>query len=217
MKLAERYDLVLDYLSSQIPDAETELNFTTPFELLVSVVLSAQCTDERVNKVTPTLFAAYPTPATMAKASQDDIRELISSISYPNSKAKYLSKTAQILHEEYQGDVPLTVDELIKLPGVGRKTANVITSVLDKQPNMAVDTHVYRLAHRLRLVNSKENTPLAVEKKLTKYIPEELVHKAHHWLILYGRYTCTARNPKCAGCGLYDICTEKEKEKYAET
>ncbi len=216
MKIAERYKLVLDYLSQQIPEAETELHFTTPFELLVAVVLSAQCTDQRVNKVSPALFRAYPTPEAMARASQDDIRELISSISYPNSKAKYLSGASKLLVENYNGQIPLTVAELIKLPGVGRKTANVITSVLDQQPNMAVDTHVYRLAHRLKLVKSTENTPLAVEKKLIKYIPTDLIHKAHHWLILYGRYTCTARNPKCYDCGLYDICGEKQKEKYAK-
>ncbi len=216
MKLAERYKLVLDYLEEKIPEAETELNFTTPFELLVAVVLSAQCTDARVNKVTPELFRRFPNSESMADSNQDEIREIISSISYPNSKSKYLLNTAKILTLEYDGQVPLTVKELITLPGVGRKTANVITSVLDKQPNMAVDTHVYRLAHRLKLVNSKENTPLAVEKKLIKYIPEELIHKAHHWLILYGRYSCTARKPKCADCGLYDICSEKRKEEYAE-
>ncbi len=215
MKLAERYKVVLDYLSQEIPDAETELQYRNPFELLVSVVLSAQCTDERVNKVTPQLFAQFPDAPSMAASTQDEILEYIRSISYPNSKAKYLYNTAKILSEQYDGQVPLTVEELIKLPGVGRKTANVITSVLDQQPNMAVDTHVYRLAHRLGLVNSKETTPLAVEKKLTKYIPADDVHKAHHWLILYGRYTCTARNPKCAECKLYDICKEKKKEEYA--
>ncbi len=216
MRIRERYDKVLDYFQESNPDAETELNYSTPFELLVSVMLSAQCTDVRVNMVTPELFQRFPDSASMAMSSQDEILDYIKSISYPNSKAKHLLRTAEILENEFNGEVPLTVDELIKLPGVGRKTANVITSVLDAQPNMAVDTHVFRVSHRLGLVSPSDKTPLAVEKKLIKYIPEELVHKAHHWLILHGRYTCKARKPLCRSCELFDICKEKNKNVFAE-
>ncbi len=216
MTLPERYRQVVQFFEETMPEAETELHFTTPFELLVAVMLSAQCTDSRVNKVTPALFRVYPDPYSMAQSTMDDILELVKSISYPNSKSKHLLATAQILVEEYDGQIPLTVEELVKLPGVGRKTANVITSVLDQQPNMAVDTHVFRVAHRLGLVAKKDTTPLAVEKKLIKYLPEERIHKAHHWLILHGRYRCKARKPECRGCGLFDLCKEPSKHEYAE-
>lgn len=205
MTLQERYDKVLGHLSETIPDPVTELAYTDAFQLLVAVILSAQCTDVRVNLVTPALFHAYPDAAAMAKATSDDIFPYIKSISYPNNKAKHLAATARLLMEKHGGNVPLTIEELTALPGVGRKTANVVTSVIDQQPNMAVDTHVFRVAARLGLtVNA--TTPLAAEKQLIAHIATELVHRAHHWLILFGRYHCTARNPKCEGCGLADIC-----------
>ncbi|MEN9686263.1 MAG: hypothetical protein RLZZ28_2049 [Bacteroidota bacterium] len=206
MTKKQRYDFALDYFQTHIPDAETELIFDNPFQLLVAVILSAQCTDKRVNLTTPAIFAQYPTPEKMAKAGFDDLFPLIRSISYPNNKTKHLISMAGLLTEKFGSRVPMKVEELVQLPGVGRKTANVITSVIDRQPNMAVDTHVFRVSKRLGLVSPKASTPLAVEKELVKYIPTELVHKAHHFLILHGRYTCLARNPKCAECGLKDIC-----------
>ncbi len=216
MRIRERYQKVLDYFLENKPEAETELNYENPFQLLVAVMLSAQCTDVRVNMVTPDLFRRFPDAASMRMSSQAEILEYIKSISYPNSKSKHLLRTAEILADEHDGKVPLSVDELIKLPGVGRKTANVVTSVLDAQPNMAVDTHVFRVSHRLGLVSASDKTPLAVEKKLIKYIPQEWVHKAHHWLILHGRYTCQARKPKCGECPLFGICKEKKKHEYAQ-
>lgn len=206
MKLAERYQKALSWLDEQFPIAETELSYGNPYELLVAVILSAQCTDKRVNMVTPAIFKKYPTPAKLAAGTFDDVFALIKSISYPNNKSKHLIGMAQLLMEKFNGEVPLTVEELVQLPGVGRKTANVITSVIDQQPNMAVDTHVFRVSKRIGLVNSKATTPLAVEKQLIQHIPRELVHKAHHWLILHGRYLCTARNPRCAECGLQEAC-----------
>ncbi len=195
-----------------MPVAETELTYDSPFELLVAVILSAQCTDKRVNMATPEIFRRYPTPQKMAKATFDDLFPLIKSISYPNNKTKHLIGMANMLMDQFNGNVPMTVEELVKLPGVGRKTANVITSVIDAQPNMAVDTHVFRVSKRLALVSEKATTPLAVEKELIKHIPQELIHKAHHWLILHGRYTCLARNPKCEVCGLMEICKYYAKE-----
>ncbi|MFM7358383.1 MAG: endonuclease III [Sediminibacterium sp.] len=206
MKLADRYVKVLSWLDEQFPIAETELSYGNPYELLVAVILSAQCTDKRVNMVTPAIFKKYPTPEKLAAGTFDDVFALIKSISYPNNKSKHLIGMAQLLMEKFNGEVPLTVEELVQLPGVGRKTANVITSVIDQQPNMAVDTHVFRVSKRIGLVNSKATTPLAVEKQLIRHIPRHLVHKAHHWLILHGRYLCMARNPNCAACGLQDTC-----------
>lgn len=206
MTRKQRYQFVIDYFQQHAPNAETELLYDNPFELLVAVILSAQCTDVRVNMTTPAIFRRYPTPQKLAKASFDDLFSLIKSISYPNNKTKHLIGMANMLLEQFGGEVPMTVDELVKLPGVGRKTANVITSVIDQQPNMAVDTHVFRVSHRIGLVPTSATTPLAVEKALIKEIPADLVHKAHHWLILHGRYTCLARSPKCANCGLQAAC-----------
>jgi endonuclease-3 len=198
---------VFDYLKTKIDNPETELLYDNPYQLLVAVVLSAQCTDKRVNMVTPNIFLKYPSSYELAQASVEEIFDIIKSISYPNNKAKYLKGLAEILTVQYQGEVPRTVEQLIQLPGVGRKTANVITSVIDQQPNMAVDTHVFRLSKRLGLITQKTTTPLSAEKQLIKYIPAREVHLAHHLLILYGRYTCTARNPKCQECGLQNVCT----------
>jgi len=193
-----------------MPIAETELEYEDPYQLLVAVILSAQCTDKRVNMTTPAIFQQYRDPASMAKASFDELFPFIKSISYPNNKTKHLIGMAKMLMEEYGGEVPLTVEELIKLPGVGRKTANVITSVVDQQPNMAVDTHVFRVSARIGLTVGAK-TPLATEKQLIKYFPSELIHKAHHWLILHGRYTCVARNPKCRECGVQQACLYFQK------
>lgn len=212
MTRKQRYQFVIDYFQQHAPNAETELLYDNPFELLVAVILSAQCTDVRVNMTTPAIFRRYPTPQKLAKASFDDLFPLIKSISYPNNKTKHLIGMANMLLEQFGGEVPMTVDELVKLPGVGRKTANVITSVIDQQPNMAVDTHVFRVSHRIGLVLTSATTPLAVEKALIKEIPEDLVHKAHHWLILHGRYTCLARSPKCASCGLQQACRYFSKQ-----
>ncbi len=199
MKKQERYKAVIDYFLEHVPVAETELYYENPFQLLVAVILSAQCTDKRVNLTTPGIFKKYPTPQKMAKASFDDLFPLIKSISYPNNKTKHLIGMSQLLLDNFNGEVPMTIQELVTLPGVGRKTANVITSVIDQQPNMAVDTHVYRVSRRIGLVPQTATTPLAVEKALIKHIPSELVHKAHHWLILHGRYACLARD-QAVGC-----------------
>jgi len=206
MTRKQRYQNIIDYFLEHTPNAETELLYDNPFQLLVAVILSAQCTDVRVNLTTPNIFTKYPSPAAMATATFDELFPIIKSISYPNNKTKHLIGMANMLLDKFNGQVPMTVDELIELPGVGRKTANVITSVIDNQPNMAVDTHVFRVSHRLGLVTKTATTPLAVELQLIKQIPKELVHKAHHWLILHGRYTCLARSPKCNNCGLQDVC-----------
>lgn len=205
MTKTERYKQVIDYCLKNSPDAETELIYDNPFQLLVAVILSAQCTDKRVNLTTPGIFEKYSDAAAMATATFDELFPLIKSISYPNNKTKHLIGMAKLLIEKFAGNVPMTVDELVQLPGVGRKTANVITSVIDQQPNMAVDTHVFRVSARLGLTTNAK-TPLAAERQLVKYIPAEYIHKAHHWLILHGRYTCLARNPKCSICGLAGIC-----------
>lgn len=205
MSKKELYQHVIDYFLEFGPDAETELLYDSPFQLLVAVILSAQCTDKRVNQTTPAIFKKYPGPESLSKATFEELFPLIKSISYPNNKTKHLIGMANMLVEKFNGIVPMTVDELIKLPGVGRKTANVITSVIDEQPNMAVDTHVFRVSARLGLTRGAK-TPLATEKQLIKHIPEKYIHKAHHWLILHGRYTCTARNPKCSHCGLNTVC-----------
>jgi endonuclease-3 len=201
----ERYQFVLDYFQQHTPDAETELLYDNPFQLLVAVILSAQCTDKRVNLTTPAIFEKYPDPKSLSKASFNELFPLIKSISYPNNKTKHLIGMARMLVSDFKEQVPMTVEELVKLPGVGRKTANVITSVVDEQPNMAVDTHVFRVSARIGLtVNAA--TPLAAEKQLIQFIPVALIHKAHHWLILHGRYICVARNPKCEQCGLRPVC-----------
>jgi len=205
MTKKQRYKYIIDYFLKHSPDADTELVYDDPFQLLVSVILSAQCTDKRVNQTTPALFERFPNAKAMSKASQSEIYELIRSISYPNNKAKHLLGMAKIIEDQYHGEIPLTVEELIRLPGVGRKTANVITSVIDRQPNMAVDTHVFRVSQRIGLTTGAK-TPLAVEKQLISFIPREYIHLAHHWLILHGRYICVARNPKCNICGIRNAC-----------
>ncbi len=206
MTTKQRYKAVLDYFEQNNAPAETELNYGNPYELIVAVALSAQCTDKRVNIVTPALFERFPDVDTMAASSPDEVFEYIKSISYPNNKAKHLVGMAKLLKEKFNGEVPATIDELVQLPGVGRKTANVIASVVFDQLTMAVDTHVYRVSRRIGLAPVTATTPLAVEKELIKYIPEALVPKAHHWLILHGRYVCVARSPKCHDCGLKPLC-----------
>lgn len=205
MTKKERYRAVIAYFQKNLPVAETELSYQNPFQLLVAVILSAQCTDKRVNMTTPAIFERYPGPEELSKASFDELFPLVKSISYPNNKTKHLIGMAKMLIETFGGEVPMTVEQLVKLPGVGRKTANVITSVVDSQPNMAVDTHVFRVSARLGLTY-KATTPLAAEKQLVEFIPKDLVHKAHHWLILHGRYVCLARSPRCEQCGLSALC-----------
>src|SRR6478672_7371028 len=211
----DRFNAVIEYFKITRPEAETELVFGNTYELLVAVILSAQCTDKRVNMTTPGLFAMYPTVAKLAKADYDDLFAIIKSISFPGNKTRHLMGMAKMVMEQFGGEIPMTVEELVQLPGVGRKTANVITSVIDKQPNMAVDTHVFRVSARIGLtVNAK--TPLATEMQLMKHIPTGLVHKFHHWLILHGRYICIARNPKCELCGLKPVCKYYHKLKVKE-
>jgi len=205
MTISERYQAVIDYFLTNMPAPETELSYKTPFELLVAVILSAQCTDKRVNQVTPLLFKAFPNAVAMSTALTEDIFPFIRSISYPNNKAKSLAGMAKMLVEKFNNKLPETVEELQQLPGVGRKTANVIASVVFNQSTMAVDTHVFRVAARIGLTRNA-TTPLAAEKQLMKHIPLSLVPKAHHWLILHGRYTCLARTPKCNACGLTASC-----------
>lgn len=211
MTKKERYRFLIDYFLQHAPDAETELIYDDPFQLLVAVILSAQCTDKRVNLTTPFIFEKYPDAPSLSKADFEDVFPLIKSISYPNNKTKHLIGMAKMLMEKFNGKVPMTVEELVQLPGVGRKTANVITSVADKQPNMAVDTHVFRVSARLGLTTNAK-TPLAAEKQLVENIPSEYVHLAHHWLILHGRYVCTARTPSCSKCGLAGICKYVNKK-----
>ncbi|MEI9809305.1 MAG: endonuclease III [Bacteroidota bacterium] len=206
MTRKERYDFVIDYFQQHVPEAETELIYDSPYQLLVAVILSAQCTDKRVNMTTPAIFEKYPDALSLSKTSFDDLFPFIKSISYPNNKTRHLIGMAKMVMEKFNGQIPMTVDELVQLPGVGRKTANVITSVVDQQPNMAVDTHVYRVSRRIGLVPQTATTPLAVEKELIRHIPVALIHKAHHWLILHGRYICVARTPKCRECGLQQAC-----------
>ena len=205
MTKKERFEKVIEYFSIHHPIAETELKYDNPYQLLVAVILSAQCTDKRVNMVTPNLFEAFPVPEVMAVASSDEVFQYIRSISYPNNKAKHLVGMAAMLVNDFKGVVPSEIDELVKMPGVGRKTANVIASVVYDKPAMAVDTHVFRLSNRLGLTTNSK-TPLETEKQLIKYIPENKVAVAHHWLILHGRYVCIARNPKCAECELKQFC-----------
>lgn len=207
----ERYKAFIEYFTTNMPEAETELAFSNPYELLVAVILSAQCTDKRVNMTTPALFQAFPTPQHLAASHIDELYPYIKSISYPNNKTKHLLGMAKMLVEEFGGEVPADIKLLQKLPGVGRKTANVIASVVHNQPAMAVDTHVYRVSKRLGLVSQKAKTPLKVEEELVRHIPQELIARSHHWLILHGRYVCVARAPKCAECPLTYFCQYFEK------
>ena len=210
MTIKERYESILQYFKQANPNPTTELNFTNAFETLVAVILSAQCTDKRVNMVTPALFEAYPTPEAMAAATQEDLLRYISSVSYPNNKARHLQAMAAMLVDEYHSEVPSTMEELTRLPGVGRKTANVIMGVVFHKAAIAVDTHVFRVANRTGLANGK--TPLEVEKALTRHIPEEDRYNAHHWLLLHGRYVCKALKPDCMNCGIKDSCKHYNKK-----
>lgn len=206
MRRKELYETAVALFQEHMPVAETELHYSNPFELLVAVILSAQCTDKRVNLVTPALLADYPTAEAMAEATPEVIYAYIRSVSYPNNKAKHLVGMARRLVSDFDGQVPQTMEELVSLPGVGRKTANVMLSVVFSQSAMAVDTHVFRVSHRIGLVPRRCTTPLSVEKELTRFLPPEVVAKAHHWLILHGRYVCTARKPQCADCFLNGCC-----------
>jgi len=206
MTKKERYEFVIAYFQKHLPEAETELDYEDPYELIVAVILSAQCTDKRVNLTTPAIFKKFPDVASLSKTNFDELFPFIKSISYPNNKTKHLIGMAKMVMEKFDGKIPMTIDELIQLPGVGRKTANVVTSVVDKQPNMPVDTHVFRVSKRIGLVPGTTKTPFAVEKELVKNFPNELIHKAHHWLILHGRYICVARKPKCEECGVRPAC-----------
>ena len=205
MRKEERYKGIVDWFSKNMPVAESELHYKNPYQLLIAVILSAQCTDKRVNQITPALFEAFPTPEVLAVSTPEVVFEYIRSVSYPNNKSKHLVGMAQKLVSEFNSEVPSDVDELQKLPGVGRKTANVIASVVFNKPAMAVDTHVFRVSNRIGLTNNSK-TPLETEKELVKHIPEHLIPKAHHWLILHGRYVCLARKPKCEECGIKQWC-----------
>lgn len=206
----DRYKAFVEYFSKNNPDAQTELNYGNPFELLVAVILSAQCTDKRINQVTPALFERYPEPESLAASSPEEVFTYIRSVSYPNNKAKHLVGMAKKLLEEFEGQVPEKVEDLVKLPGVGRKTANVISSVVYNNPAMAVDTHVFRVSNRIGLTHNAK-TPLATEKQLVKFLPEDTIAVAHHWLILHGRYICLARKPKCEVCPITHFCKYYEK------
>lgn len=206
MRKRERYQHIIEYFRQSMPNADTELHFDSTFQLLVAVILSAQCTDKRVNMVTPELFQRYPTADKMAEATPDELLDYIGSVSYPNSKAAHLAGMARALVEKYGGEVPSDFEQLLSLPGVGRKTANVIQAVAFGKSKMAVDTHVFRVSHRIGLVSKTATTPLKVEMELTKNFPEEEIPRAHHWLILHGRYVCTSRNPKCDKCGIRQFC-----------
>ncbi len=206
MTKKERYQRLIAYFQEAMPRPQTELHYETPFQLLVAVILSAQCTDKRINQVTPRLFADYPTPEAMALATPEVIYDYVRSVSYPNNKAKHLVEMARMLMKDYGGEIPSTGEELERLPGVGRKTANVIQAVVFQKAKMAVDTHVFRVSHRIGLVSDRCTTPLSVERELCKYIPEEIIPDAHHWLIIHGRYVCVARKPKCEQCGLLAFC-----------
>ncbi len=211
MTRKERFQAVVELFKQTNPDADTELEYNDPYQLLVAVILSAQCTDERINKVTPALFERFPTPWHLALAEPEEVYPYIKSVTYPNNKAKHLVGMARKLVEEFDGQVPSDVKDLQKLPGVGRKTANVIASVIYNQPTMAVDTHVFRVSKRLGLVNQNAKTPLEVEKQLVKYLKKEDIPRAHHWLILHGRYVCLARRPRCEECRLAHLCRYYEK------
>ena len=206
MKREDRYKAVLEYFAQQMPEVTTELEFSSVFQLLVAVILSAQCTDKRINQVTPKLFRQFPDARSMAAAEADEIYEYIKSVSYPNAKARHLVEMARALVERHGGEVPEDMNQLLDLPGVGRKTANVIQAVAFGKSTMAVDTHVYRVSHRLGLVGKRENTPYKVEQVLMRNIPDEQIPLAHHWLLLHGRYVCTSQKPKCQKCELADLC-----------
>lgn len=216
MTIAERYQRVIEWFSESMPIAETELNYENPYQLLVAVILSAQCTDKRINQITPALFEAYPTPESMAKATVDDIYTYIKSVSYPNNKARNLHGMSRTLVEEFNSEVPSDLTDLLKIPGVGRKTANVIRSVIFGQNAMAVDTHVFRVSERIGLTTKSKN-PRQTEETLVRYIPSELIGKAHHWLILHGRYVCKARRPDCLNCGLTEMCRYYQKNNKNES
>ena len=210
MKTSERFKHILAWFEANMPVAESELNYRNPYELLVAVMLSAQCTDKRVNMVTPALFEAYPTPELLAKATSDEVFEYVKSVSYPRSKAEHLVAMAQRLVEVYHGEVPDTIEELQTMQGVGRKTANVVCAVIWNQPTMAVDTHIFRVSERIGLTTGSKN-PLQTERQLVKHIPAEVIPKAHHWLLLHGRYVCQARKPQCEQCGIAEFCRYYEK------
>ena len=216
MTKQERFQAFIRYFVEHKPEPETELGYRNPYELLVAVILSAQCTDKRVNMVTPALFQTFPTPEALAASHFDELQPYIKSVSYPNNKTKHLLGMAQMLVRDFNSEVPATVEELQKLPGVGRKTANVISSVIFNQPTMAVDTHVFRVSKRLGLATQTAKTPLEVEKQLVRHIPDQYVGKAHHWLILHGRYICVARNPKCEQCPLTEFCRYYERNHMSE-
>jgi endonuclease-3 len=211
----ERFKAFVDHFSSHFPEAETELHYTNPLELLVAVVLSAQCTDKRINQVTPALFKRFPDAKSLAESSVEEIFSYIRSVSYPNNKAKHLLGLGQKITDQFAGEVPETMEDLQSLPGVGRKTANVIASVIYNQPAMAVDTHVFRVSQRLGLVPKTANTPLKVEMALIKHLPDEVIATAHHWLILHGRYVCLARTPQCAKCTITHFCAFYQKNNKA--
>ncbi|QHT69295.1 endonuclease III [Rhodocytophaga rosea] len=211
MQKEERFRHFIEYFTKNYEEPQTELSFNSPYELLVAVILSAQCTDKRVNMITPPLFDRFPTVHDLSKSHFDEVYSYIRSVSYPNNKTKHLLGMAQMLVNDFNGEVPATVEELQKLPGVGRKTAHVIASIVWNQPVMAVDTHVFRVSKRLGLADENANTPLAVELQLTPHIPEEYIAKAHHWLILHGRYICVARKPKCEICQLTHFCKYYEQ------
>ncbi len=213
MTKKELFGKVIAYFQEAMPVADTELHYENPFQLLVAVILSAQCTDKRINQVTPKLFEDYPTAEVMAEATPEVIYEYIRSVSYPNSKARHLVETARMLIKEFDGKVPATGEELERLPGVGRKTANVVQAVVFQKAKMAVDTHVFRVSHRIGLVSSRCTTPLSVEKELIRNIPANIIPTAHHWLILHGRYVCQSRRPRCEECGLLGICKRVGVEK----
>jgi len=206
MTRKDRYGYILNYFREQMPEVQTELEFGSVFQLLVAVILSAQCTDKRINQVTPELFRHYPDAKSMAQADMEDVLEYVKSVSYPNSKAEHLVQMARALMERHGGEVPSDMNELLDLPGVGRKTANVIQSVAFGKSTMAVDTHVFRVSHRLGLVGKKDDTPYKVEQMLVKNIPAEDIPRAHHWLLLHGRYVCTSRRPHCEKCDLNGVC-----------
>lgn len=212
MTLQQRYDQMIAHFEQAMPNAASELHYSSPFELLVAVVLSAQCTDKRVNLVTPALFAAYPTAEAMAQASEEDIFRYIHSVSYPHNKSRHLAGLARMLVSDFGGEVPSDIELLQRLPGVGRKTANVVAAVVFDLPAMPVDTHVFRVAHRIGLVR-RATTSLAVERQLVKHIPAEKLATAHHWLILHGRYVCQARRPRCADCGISHLCVQFNSKK----
>ena len=216
MRKSELYAAVIKYFEREMPVVDTELDYGSTFQLLVAVVLSAQCTDKRVNMVTPRLFADYPTAEVMAEASEDVIFEYIKSVSYPNNKAKHLVGLSRMLMEKYDGEVPDTLEQLTELPGVGRKTANVIQAVVWGKAAMAVDTHIYRVSRRLGLVPASCTTPYAVERELVKHLPDDVIPRAHHWLLLHGRYVCQSRTPKCDKCGLREICKNVRTKKTEE-